>query len=1060
MAVLYTHGDFITLAPADFAAYSQIRYSKDDPTHAVGLGLALSGTVNLAAQLGSVAAEVDGAQGADAITTGSGNDQLWGNAGDDTLYGGAGDDMVAGDWNDHKVTGNDVLYGGDGSDGLVGGLGNDTLYGGAGNDILFIAEDTPGNDSFFGGAGNDVLYVRDLFITGLLNPVFNRLVLDAAASVEHFVTDGTFVFGTAGDDLFNLTGTESGTLTGDILTQGGSFNLQTGADTFLGGISGETVTLSDGHDLVKLGAGNDRLIIEDGILDGDQLFGGDGQDSLDAAFMTGQTVHILDLSASASFETVSLGAAILTGTAGDDRWDLSGVSSLSTGTMQMAAGNDLLLGSGSTDYAQGEAGNDTLYGGVGSDFLDGGSGANQIYGGADDDYLTSGEADAPSVAATDALYGGDGSDDLKLYDWQPGLDIVSGGTGNDRLQLGHFDTVLRPMITFSDAGLATFKAAGLERLIVGNDIILTGSAKADTVNLAGWAQVLTFNAIDLLAGNDSFVAAAGGANVNGGAGNDTLTGSGADDTLIGGAGIDLMTGGNGSDTYEVDQAGDVVVETGSVGRDTLMTSLAVWTLDARFENLTAEGSGGLNGTGNAVGNALTGAGGNDRLTGLGGNDTLTGGGGSDTLSGGAGNDTYVLGDGLAQVVELAGGGRDTVNTSAATCTLAAQIENLTSTGLGNFLGIGNDAGNAMKGGLGNDTLRGLAGNDTLSAGRGQDVLEGGKGNDVYNIGLYGDGTASILELAGGGKDRVEVWNGSATLADFVETLTLHGGETDGHGVPLAYVGTGNGFGNLMVILDHKATLLGLGGADTLTGATGADRLEGGDGNDRLDGGLDGVAVDTLIGGAGDDTYVIHDPDQSLWHINGIKDVIVEAADGGTDMLELNSARVFLDSENIEGLRDLYQGGTDKAWGSHVQGNDASNTLITGNSRDQLWSGLGNDTLTGNAGADRFVFTTAAGPGNVDTITDFEHLSDRLDFYGAGCTYYLPMINGHLTPDAFRVVYSVGEADATDRVLYQPTTGEVFLDSDGPGLGGFTLVAILSSRPVLTAADIEYNFIMF
>ncbi|WP_171900834.1 M10 family metallopeptidase C-terminal domain-containing protein, partial [Stappia indica] len=57
----------------------------------------------------------------------------------------------------------------------------------------------------------------------------------------------------------------------------------------------------------------------------------------------------------------------------------------------------------------------------------------------------------------------------------------------------------------------------------------------------------------------------------------------------------------------------------------------------------------------------TGGNGNDTLIGNSANNILNGGLGDDVMKGGAGNDTYFVGSWSDQVVELAGGGTDTVN---------------------------------------------------------------------------------------------------------------------------------------------------------------------------------------------------------------------------------------------------------------------------------------------------------------------------------------------------------------------------------------------------------------
>ena len=122
-----------------------------------------------------------------------------------------------------------------------------------------------------------------------------------------------------------------------------------------------------------------------------------------------------------------------------------------------------------------------------------------------------------------------------------------------------------------------------------------------------------------------------------------------------------MAGGGGDDTYIVTEVGDLVTEAANQGYDTVTSSLASYTLTANVEELLL-GVGAVNGTGNALGNAIfgngldnkiDGAGGNDASYGGDGNDSILGGLGNDflsgevgddTLKGGAGNDTFLTGD--------------------------------------------------------------------------------------------------------------------------------------------------------------------------------------------------------------------------------------------------------------------------------------------------------------------------------------------------------------------------------------------------------------------------------
>lgn len=233
-------------------------------------------------------------------------------------------------------------------------------------------------------------------------------------------------------------------------------------------------------------------------------------------------------------------------------------------------------------------------------------------------------------------------------------------------------------------------------------------------------------------------------------------------------------------------------------------------------------------------------------------DNLTGNSGANRFDGGAGNDLYALQDGTDTVTEAAGGGFDTVRTTAS-WTLAAGQEverlvarghgavDLTGNGLANAL-YGNDAANSLSGGGGQDRLDGRAGDDTLSSDAGADVLDGGTGADAMSGGgggdiYYVDDTAdTITEAADGGFDTVRAtadWTIGA--GQEVERVVARGGA--------ALDLTGNGLAN---------QLYGNGAENVLTGDGGDDRLDGRGGNDRLAG---GEGADRLAGGGGGDIFV-------------------------------------------------------------------------------------------------------------------------------------------------------------------------------------------------------------
>jgi Ca2+-binding RTX toxin-like protein len=247
-----------------------------------------------------------------------------------------------------------------------------------------------------------------------------------------------------------------------------------------------------------------------------------------------------------------------------------------------------------------------------------------------------------------------------------------------------------------------------------------------------------------------------------------------------------MAGGDGNDAYTVDNAGDLVVEAADQGTDRVNASIS-YALGAHVENLVLTGTADIDGTGNALNNAITGnAGantlsggeGNDSLRGMGGADTLVGGIGNDTLDGGAGtdilvggqgNDYYIIDDTDDVVVELSNQGTDMVQ-SAVSYALGAHVENLSLTGTGDIAGTGNSLANTIIGNSGANALAGGEGNDTLRGHGGNDSLTGDAGNDTF-VFAAGYGVDTITDFAAGAAvgDRVNL-TGIAALDDFGDVV--------------------------------------------------------------------------------------------------------------------------------------------------------------------------------------------------------------------------------------------------------------------------------------------------
>ncbi len=119
-------------------------------------------------------------------------------------------------------------------------------------------------------------------------------------------------------------------------------------------------------------------------------------------------------------------------------------------------------------------------------------------------------------------------------------------------------------------------------------------------------------------------------------------------------------------------------------------------------------------------------------------------------------------------------------------------------------------------------------------------------------------------------------------------------------------------------------------------------------------------------------------------------------------------------------------------------------------KDTINGGLGNDQLTGGAGADKFVFNTALSSSNIDTITDFVHGSDKVQLAKSIMSNLGTL--GVLKSADFKL--STAKLDASDRIIYNKTTGDLSYDSDGSGANAAIKIAIIgtSSHPTLSNTD--------
>jgi len=353
----------------------------------------------------------------------------------------------------------------------------------------------------------------------------------------------------------------------------------------------------------------------------------------------------------------------------------------------------------------------------------------------------------------------------------------------------------------------------------------------------------------------------------------------------------------------------------------------------------------------------------------------------------------------------------------------------------------------ISGSPGADRISGLDGNDTLAGGSGNDILLGGTGADRLD--------------GGAGTDRAQYSSATAAVRADLQYASVNTGEAVGdvylsienlHGSRYNDDLPGDAQNNTLWGWDGNDILNGRAGNDVLVGGAGNDILLGGTGADRLDGGAGSdrafftgtaaASVDLRVTGAqntghGTDTLV------SIEHLT---------SGSGNDRLIGNSAANSLISGNgndtLNGLsgNDTLVGGNGN---DRLIGGTGDDRLLGGAGNDTLYGGGGNDSLTGGAGADTFVFNTALGVGNVDRVTDFSVVDDTIRLENA---VFTGLANGALTAAAF-VANTKGLAgDASDRIIYETDTGNLFFDADGTGSGARVQFAVLNAGLAMTSAD--------
>ncbi len=426
---------------------------------------------------------------------------------------------------------------------------------------------------------------------------------------------------------------------------------------------------------------------------------------------------------------------------------------------------------------------------------------------------------------------------------------------------------------------------------VGDRVLEEANGGFDTVYASGDHQLATGSSIEILAAGD--FAATSTLRLAGNELAQTIYGNAGANELVGGGGADTLIGFAGDDSYTVDSLDDMVVETANGGYDTLYTTIS-YTLPSRLSvevlsTISWIATTAIDLSGNEASNVIFGNDGANRID---------GGAGADRMVGFGGNDIYFVGDAGDLVVERAGGGTDTIVTSASHRLSEGSEVEVLATNSNIALDPINLRGNGFA-----QTIYGNAGANFLIGDGGADTLIGYAGDDSYGVDTQGD---VIVEEAGSGYDTVYA-SASYRLGAGISVEVLAAGD---FAAATAVDLRGNEFGQI---------IYGNAGTNFLIGDGGADRL---------------------VGFGGDDSYGVDDP----------ADIVVEGANGGYDTVYASTSYRLAEDMSVEVLAT---GNFAATAAIDLRGNDGPQTIFGNVGANFLIGGGGADRLVGFSGDDNY-----------------------------------------------------------------------------------------------------------
>lgn len=658
-----------------------------------------------------------------------------------------------------------------------------------------------------------------------------------------------------------------------------------------------------------------------------------------------------------------------------------------------------------------------------------------------------------SGGGNDVLDGGKGNDTFVL---NGGGGTVDGGRDNDTVQsndLGTYSLTHVETLDVNSLGSVYASAAQLASFATITD---SASAADTTITLRLTGAGGKVNLLPAVAGAHAVEVFAndvtGGVTVIATARNDTLLGSAFDDILSGGngndliivsGGTDVLNGDAGNDTFRIEYGGSGSVKGGS-GIDTVKSNdLGTYGLGG-VEILDTNGFNLIYAT----------------VAQLSSFDTIT--------------DSVAAADSQIGLLLVGAGGAINLQPRIA----GAHSVNVVDAGLTGAVTVnGSDSDDRMTASTNLNTLRGKGGDDTFVVDYGgSGAVNGGDGIDTVlsnNLGTFSLSQVEILDT----HSFNAVYATVAQLSAF-GTITDSEVAADSR-ITIFLGGTGGsidlssrvaGAHSVFVVdngLTGPAMVTGTDNDDFLVASANLNKLRGGSGDDTLQ--ADYAGTGTLNGGDGTDTVQSND----LGSLNLAQVEILDthnfsyifataaqlsafgrvtdseaAADSRIDVFLRDGAGEVDFSTRITDAHSVQVFAGSLTAGVKITGSANSDVLNGSVYADVLSGGAGNDTLSGDAGDDTFVFDQALVAGNVDTIVDFTPGGDRIFLSTSIFTAAGPV--GVLNANAFFI--GAGANDASDRIIYDSSSGALLYDADGTGVQAAQTFATLSPSLALAAGD--------